>query len=143
MIEFDGHSYFDDRLYVSYLCKGTVRIDPDDGVATTTIYHEQTPADHIWCVVTHRNCNRYPIFSIDSFYKKDSAMSYLKIIEPKTPLISLNGNSPHHPKTYEEYSAWKESNNLKDYDYRSIFTLGGIDPREMIMQTKEQFDGIR
>ena len=143
MIEFNGHSYFDDRLYVTYLCKGTVEISPDDGVATTTIYHEQTPVNHVWCVVTYRDYNRYPLFRVDSFYKKDAAVSYIKIIEPETPLISLNGNSPLRPKTYEEYSIWKQSSNLKDYDYRSMFTLGGKNPTERIMQTKEQFKGIK
>ncbi len=46
-IKFQGEEYFDDRLFVLYLCKGKVEIQ-SDGVIITTIYHEQEPADFIW-----------------------------------------------------------------------------------------------
>ena len=142
-IKFQGQEYFDDRLYILYLCKGTVEIKPDDdGAIWTTIYHEQAPASHIWCVVTYRNCKRYPLYRVDSFHEKDDAISYIRKIEPETPLISLNGSAPLNPIPYEEYLAWKKKNNFRKYDFQTVFTSGGMNPRETIGQTKEQFKGI-
>lgn len=143
-IEFQGEHYFDDRMFVLYLCKGTVEIEPsDDGVVWTKIYHEKAPDNHIWCVATYRNCHRYPLYRVDSFYKKEDAEKYLKEIEPETPLISLGGRSPVSPLSYEAYSDWKQKNGLKDYDWKSLYSPGGTNASESIGQTKEQFKGIK
>jgi hypothetical protein len=141
-INFQGTNYFDDRLFVLYLCPGTVEIQ-DDGMVVTTIYHEQAPVGHVWCVVTYRNTNRYPLHRVDIFYKKDDAINYIKKIEPETPLISLGGKSPDHPMSFEEYSRWKKENGFKDYDWKSLYSHGGSNARENIFQTKEQFGDIR
>lgn len=142
-IEFQGQNYFDDRLYILYLCKGNV--DPEsDGLIATTIYHDRALNDYIWCVVTYKNYNRYPLYRVDSFYKQDDATAYIKLIEPKTPLISLGGKSPQNSLSCEDYIAWKKKNNLKDYDWKSLYTLGGSSAKlETIYQTKEQFKGIK
>lgn len=141
-INFQGLDYFDDRLFVLYLCPGTVETK-EDGTVATTIYHEQTPAGHIWCVVTYRNTNRYPLYSADSFYKKDDAINYIKQVEPKTPLISLGGKSPDRPVPFDDYSLWKKENNFTEYDWKSLYLPGGSNAQESIYQTKEQFDGIK
>ena len=39
MVEFQGQLYFDDRLYILYLCKGAGEVNPD-GLVSITIYHE-------------------------------------------------------------------------------------------------------
>ena len=143
-IEFRGHKYFDDRMFVLYLCKGTVEIEPDDdGVVWTNIYHEKALDDHIWCVATYRNCNRYPLYRVDSFYKKEDAEKYIKEIEPETPLISLEGEPPTAPLSYEDYSQWKKKNGLVDYDWKSLYSADGTNASESIGQTKEQFQGIK
>ncbi len=141
-IKFEGQEYFDDRMFVLYLCKGRVEAGPD-GVIITTIYHEQEPIDFVWCVVTYRNCIRYPLYRIDSFYKKDDAVEYIKIIEPETPLISLGGRSPAQLVSYEEYTEWKKDDNLKDYNWQELYTPGGSNATERVYQTKEQFKGIK
>mgnify|MGYP001594647092 CR=1 FL=1 len=142
-IQFQGQEYFDDRLFVLYLCKGTVEIEPDDeGVVWTKIYHENAPNNHIWCVATYRNCNRYPLFRVDSFYKKGDAIAYIRKIEPETPLISLGGVPSASPLSYEEYLSWKSKNNFKEYDWKSLYSLDGTNASESIGQTKEQFKGI-
>src|SRR3989338_2081394 len=98
---FEGKEYFDDRLFVMYLCKG--KVDPEsDGLIATTIYHDSAPDEYIWCAVTYRNSNRYPLYRIDSFYKKDDAIAYIKLVEPETPLISLGGQSQKNPLSYED-----------------------------------------
>lgn len=143
-IEFQGQNYFDDRLFVLYLCKSTVEIEPDnDGVVWTKIYHEQAPTNHTWCVATYKNCNRYPLYRVDNFYKKDDAMAYMKQIEPETPLISLNGKSPLRPASYEDYLSWKKEKGFKEYDWQSLYSPDGMNAYETIGQTKEQFKGIK
>lgn len=142
-IEFQGQNYFDDRIFVLYLCKGTVDIESgDDGAVWTKIYHEQAPENHVWCVVTYRNCNRYPLFSVDSFYKKEDAIKYMRKIEPETPLISLGGISPTNSLPYEQYLNWKIKNNFKDYDWKSLYSAEGTNAGESVGQTKTQFKGI-
>ncbi|MCG2687459.1 hypothetical protein L6260_01495 [Candidatus Parcubacteria bacterium] len=142
--EFQGHKYFDDRMFVLYLCKGTVEIEPDDdGAVWTKIYHEKAPEDHIWCVATYRNCNRYPLYRVDSFYKKEDAEKYMREIEPETPLTSLGGKRPTTPLSYEAYSDWKRKSGLKDYDWKSLYSAGGSNASESIGQTKLQFQGIK
>lgn len=43
-VEFQRQQYYDDRLFVLYLCTGKVEIEDDDNGATwTTIYHENPP----------------------------------------------------------------------------------------------------
>lgn len=138
MIEFQGQLYFDDRLYVLYLCKATAEIN-SEGLISTTIYHEESPVNYRWCVVTYRNCSKYPISSTKLFDLKDEATAYIIKIEPETPLISLNGKSPSNLMPYEEYICWKKNNNFKEYDYRAMYAPGGSNPRETVLQTFEQF----
>ncbi len=143
-IKFQGQNYFDDRLFVLYLCKGTVEIEPnEDGVVWTKIYHEKELDNYIWCVATYRNCNRYPLYRVDSFYKKEDAEEYIRKIEPETPLISLGGNPPATPLSYKDYSEWKVKNGLKEYDWKSLYSQDGTNASESVGQTKEQFGGIK
>lgn len=143
-IKFQGQEYFDDRIFVLYLCAGKVEIEEgEEGAVWTTIYHENPPAEHIWCVATYRNCKRYPLYRVDSFHRKEEAIAYIKQIEPETPLISLGGESSQDPLPYEKYLEWKKNNNLKDYDWKSLYSAGGINASERIGQTKTQFKGIK
>ena len=142
--EFQGQSYFDDRLFVLYLCPGKVEIEEGDaGAVWTSIYHENPPKDHIWCVATYRNFGRYPLYRVDCFYKKEGAISYIKQIEPETPLISLGGQPPQDPLPYEKYIEWKKINGLNDYDWKALYSSDGINAGERIGQTKKQFKGIK
>ena len=140
---FDGELYFDDRMFVFYLCKGDVKIDKTNGVVVTNIYHENPPDDFVWCLVTYRNCEKYPSNRVDCFHNERDAIKYLQNIEPSTPLINLNGNSPRIPKPYEEYIEWKKENNLKEYDYKAMYLDGGSNPTEQYFQRIETFQGIR
>jgi len=142
-IKFEGQDYFDDRLFILYLCKGTVEIEPGpEGSVWTRIYHEKAPDDHVWCVATYRNCNRHPLYRVDSFYKKEDAEQYIKKIEPETPLISCGGKPPKSPLSYEEYSEWKVKNGFKDYDWQSLYSSDGTNASESVGQTKAQFKGV-
>jgi len=143
-IEFEEQQYFDDRMYLLYLCAGNVEVeDSVDGAIWTSIYHENPPENHVWCVATYRNIARFPLYRVDSFYKKEDAISYLIKIEPETPLISLGGQPPQNPLQYDEYLEWKRNNYLQDYDWKSLYSVGGTNATERVGQTKEQFKGIK
>ena len=142
--KYQEQDYFDDRLFVLYLCAGTVEIeDGKDGAVWTSVYHENPPETHIWCVVTYKNCLRYPLYRVDSFHQKEDAVAYIRQIEPETPLISLGGQPPKNPLPFEQYLEWKKRNNLPDYDWKSLYSVGGANASERIGQTKKQFRGIK
>lgn len=129
--------YYDDRLFVLYVCLGTVEIE--DELVTTTIYHENPPFDAKWCLVTYRNCENYPAFSVVHFQDSADAITYMRLIEPTTPLVSSQGQTVTPPVSYDAYSQWKIDEHLEEYDYRKCYRPGGANAIEMIMQTKEQF----
>ena len=129
---FRDEQYRDDRMFVTHVCKCTVRKDPD-GTITTSIHHEEAPPNHIWCVVTYRNTRRYPIFRVNHFASASDAHEYLMCVEPQTPLVSLDGQSPATPLSYDQYVAWKVSNNWKEFDYTQVFSPGGSNPTEVVV----------
>ena len=138
MFLFQGRQYHDDRLFVLYLCRGTIEINAD-GHIETTIYHDEPPANSHWCLLIYANHTNYPIHSVKHFKTKNEATDYIRVIELETPLISLDGQSSRKPLTHEEYQIWKQENNLEDFSYKKVYTAGGSNHREMIFQTKEQF----
>ena len=140
-VEFKGQQYYDDRLFVLYLVPGTV-VGSGDFIRTT-IYHTNPPHDHVWCLATYRNYGRYPLYRIDSFYKKEDAEVYQRLIEPQTPLISYGGVIPTPIPSYESYREWKKGTQLKDYEWEKLYSSDGTNQSESIMQTKEQFHGIK
>ena len=143
-IHFNGFDYHDDRMFILYLCKATLDTTPNpERIHWTTIHHEGAPAGHLWCVATYRNSNGYPIFRVDHFRKREDAISYMMIVEPEVPLVSLNGLPPSKPKSFQEFTDWKNANGLKEYDYRTVFTPGGTNPRESVGHSADNFQGIR
>lgn len=134
-IPFGGESYNDDRMFVLYLCKCTI-VDEDATTVSTTICHESAPDDHKWCVVTYRNTVRYPAVRVDHFDSSEKARAYLEEIEPTVPLVSLGGNSPRIPLSYDKYLEWKAANQLREYDYASMYSAGGYNHREIVISPK-------
>jgi len=110
-----------------------------DGMVESTVYHKVFPEHSRWGLVTYRNCTGYPATHMNIFISKEDAIAYMRKIEPEAPLISLNGRSPSNPVPYEEYQCWKQANNFKEYDYKALCLPGGTDPKEIILQTREQF----
>lgn len=106
MISFNGELYYDDRLYVLYVCKCTVS-PVDDDMLETIIHHESAPANHRWCIATYRNVKGYSLVRVDHFDSYDEARLYLEKTEPTVPLASLNGSPPASPMPYPEFSEWK------------------------------------
>lgn len=138
MIEFQGQTYYDDRVFVLHLCKGTITPEKED-IFSITICHEQEPIGYKWCLVTYRNCVRCPVFKVDIFESKEASEEYMKEVEPTVPLISLGGRSPEKALSYDEYIEWKRRKGLKEYSYKEMCSDGGTNPREVIMLPKEQY----
>lgn len=116
---FDGEEFFDDRLYLVHVARCTV--SEKDGVRATDVHLGRAPSQHLWCVVTRKNTNRWPPTRIDHFPTEDAALEYLMRVEPLTPLVSLDGKSPSRPLPYAEFCKWKEANGLKDFDWKLLF----------------------
>ncbi len=136
-VEFEGKTYHDDRLFVLGICKCTIR-EVDAETVETVIYHEDAPANHIWCIVTVRNTARYPMARVDHFATEEEAHNYMRHVEPTTPRVSLGGASPVPPPTYDEFVAWKAANHLEDYDYRKLYARGGTNPRELVLSRRQR-----
>ena len=131
-------------MYVLHLCKGTIDTKPDsDGLLWTNIYHENPPADSVWCIVTFQNCRGYRISRVDHFHRKEDALSYMQAVEPEVPLISLGGMPPKNPMSFQTFTEWKKAKGLKEYDYRNVFLAGGSNPMETVGHLAERFRGIR
>ena len=137
MINFQGQQYFDDRCFVLYLCRGKFEILAD-GTVETTLFHEEDNGP-IWCLATYRNCLSYPLSSVLHFKSKDDALQYISIVEPNVPLVSLDGQSPCPPLSHTEYLTWKRKNGFAKFDRKQSYFPGGENPRELILQTHEQF----
>ena len=147
-IEYDGHLYYDDRLFILYVVACTIsKLDRD--YFTYEIHHESPPDKHLWCVVTYHNTERYLADRIDVFETKSEAEDYKMEVEPGCPLASLYGlgwsqrrravrglnsdrdyndylNSEEFITDNDAYLKWKEQQDFEEYDYRkmSAFNLG-------------------
>ncbi len=132
--EFYGEIYHDDRMFVLYVCKCTEEIRDD--LIATTIYHEESPENHKWCVVTYKNVTRYNPTRVDCFDSEGEAIAFRKRVEPQVPLISLDGKSPHALLPYDQFVSWKERNGFKEYDYKKMYLPGGSNPKETMYRNK-------
>ncbi len=130
-IIFNDEIYNDDRMFVLAVCKCTIS-EVEKDIIETVIYHEKTPIDYMWAVVTYRNTPRYPITRVDHFGSLEAASEYMQSVESSVPLISLGGVSLAVPMSYKEFLAWKAANDLQEYDYRKVFLPGGTDQREAV-----------
>jgi len=133
-IEFNGEVYRDDRMYVLYTCKCTEEVEAD--YVSTTIYHEASPSDAKWCIVTYKNTPRYRAFRVDVFDSRQKADDYVRGVEPEVPLISLGGRSRNPPLAYPDFVRWKEEQGFEEYDYTKLYEPGGENPQETIVRAR-------
>lgn len=127
---FNGEMFNDDRMFVMYICPCTVATETERG-EVTTIFHENAPANHIWCLVTFRNTASYPAWRYDHFSTREDAQRYLESAAASVPLASRDGQ-PYEPlMTYEQFAAFSKAHGWIEYDYRAVFTPGGMNAREI------------
>jgi hypothetical protein len=111
---FDGAIYNDDRLYIFDLTKAK-----NNGRA-------------VWSLATRRNCNGFPPTRVDNFKTKEKAIEYIKRIEPTTPCISMGGQSPKRPLSYNDYCKQLSAAGLPSA--LDIYELNKNTKREIIIE---------
>jgi len=79
------------------------KIYNDDRVFILDLALTEKDVHTFWVVVTRRNHEGFPPSRVDKFRSKEEAISFIKKIEPTTPLISLGGKAPGKPLSYENY----------------------------------------
>lgn len=131
-VEFNGEYYRDDRMYVFYICKCTQKLQ--DNTVVTTIYHEDSPPNSKWCLVTYKNNERYMAYRADAFDSNQDLEKYLKQVEPTVPLISLGGHPRNPPLSYDEFVKWKTKEGYDEYDYKKMFPAGVKNPCENVFE---------
>ena len=70
--EYEGETYRDDRMFVLNLSLG------------------KSNNEDKYILMTYRNIPQLPVVRCDDFDTKEEAIKYLKNVEPKVPLTSLN-----------------------------------------------------
>jgi hypothetical protein len=101
--EFQGEEYRDDRIFVINLCRGTVT-------------RAGQARRNRWMVETYRNAPSLPAYRSDDFGTRDEAVTYIKKIEPLTPIISNGGQSLDTPEGEDQWNFWMnwlDGNGLK------------------------------
>ena len=146
MPKFNGANFLDDRMFISWIGKCYLG-PPQDGVSSCTIFHETPPKppgsqeQELWAVVTCENTARWPIVRVDHFREKEKAIAYREsIVEPETPLVSLDGRGMDPKPTYEYWLALKIKEGWQEYDYKKVFLPGGGNPQETVFLPSE---GVR
>ena len=92
-----------------YLYEG--RVYNDDRLFILDLILTEKDCCTFWAVVTRRNHEGFPPFKVDKFNSKEEALTFIRKIEPTTPLISLGGKSPEKPLSYVDYcNKLKEKN---------------------------------
>jgi len=91
-----GREYLDDRIFIVEL-RRTVEGSSDS-----------VP----WVVTTRRNVRGRPYTRADDFATWDSALAFIRKILPETPHIQFEGKPNPNTKTYDEYSAWLDTEGL-------------------------------
>ena len=94
MIEFQGETYRDDRVYVINLSKAIVTKGSERSTK--------------WELGTYRNTISLPATRSDHFETRKEAIEYLKEVEPTVPLISKGGKPLEIPGEVDRWLYWIE-----------------------------------
>ena len=96
--EYEGETYRDDRMFVLNLSLG------------------KSNNEDKYILMTYRNIPQLPVVRCDDFDTKEDAIEYLKNVETKVPLTSLNRKPleiPENEDTWEYWLKWLKERNLK------------------------------
>jgi hypothetical protein len=118
MISYQGKNYNDDRLFI---------LDLTQAKKGNRI---------IWAVVTRHNYQGFPPFQIDEFDSKEDAVSFIMKTESSMPRISLGGDSPQIPISYEANCQLLESEGIPSS--LEIYELNKGNKREIILEALQE-----
>ena len=96
--KYQDETYRDDRMFVLNLSLG------------------KSNNKEKYILMTYRNTPQLPPVRVDDFNTKEDAIEYIKKIEPKVPLTSLNRqplNIPKNTDTWEYWMKWLKDRNIK------------------------------
>lgn len=102
----DGEMYLDDRLFILDLQQAT------KGKFTLDLQQLGKGKRDVWAVTRRRNTKSFPPSGSDDFTTEEEAVDYIMRVEPATPRISLEGDSPQPKLTYEEHLLWCKSEGI-------------------------------
>lgn len=109
--------YYDDRLFVLDINVARVEryTDQDAGTfeVSTMSRDLATGGEYHWTLTTRGNHTSYPPSRVDRFESLDKLIAYVRKVEPETPRISLDRDSPDPVPSYEEYLDWLADNGLQ------------------------------
>jgi hypothetical protein len=118
MISYQGKNYNDDRLFILDLTQAK-------------------RGNHIiWAVVTRYNYQGFSPFRVDEFDTREEAVEFIKKTEPSTPRISLGGNSPQIPISYEAHCQLLESEGIPTS--LEIYKMNIGNKRELILDSIQE-----
>ena len=113
---YDGEEYRDDRIFVMDYRIGTV--------------HSKRGQEEKYILTTYRNTDERPPRRSDKFLTKNALFDYIKLVEPDTPLISLDGKPLAIPPNEDKWDHWISW--LLDRDLHSAITGHQIYPQRWI-----------
>ena len=96
--KYQDETYRDDRMFVLNLSLG------------------KSNNKEKYILMTYRNTPQLPPVRVDDFNTKEDAIEYIKKIEPKVPLTSLDSqplNIPKNTDTWEYWMKWLKDRNIK------------------------------
>ena len=96
--KYQDETYRDDRMFVLNLSLG------------------KSNNKEKYILMTYRNTPQLPPVRVDDFNTKEDAIEYIKKIEPKVPLTSLDRqplNIPKNTDTWEYWMKWLKDRNIK------------------------------
>ena len=100
--KYQGETYRDDRMFVLNLSLG------------------KSNNKEKYILMTYRNTPQLPPVRVDDFETKEDAIEYIKKIEPKVPLTSLDRQPLNIPKNADAWEYWMRW--LKDRNIQSAIS---------------------
>jgi hypothetical protein len=111
-----------------FLFNGTIY--NDDRILILELVEINKNSKQMWTVLTRRNCEGYPIGLANEFESIEEAIEFVKEIEPRIPLISLNGNPPQNRLPYNKYCDELNKNGI--ISCLELFELNKNPQREIV-----------
>lgn len=102
-ISYEGNWYYDERMYLLHLFYGKTEYVSKGLQVIEEFLGTPKKQFILW---TRCNYGSRAVIKSDSFLDRDEAIEYLKLVEPQTPLISLNGLPMKEILSYDDYCLW-------------------------------------
>ena len=142
VVRYEGQEFFDDRLTVSLIAPCVLERESDD-LFKTTIYHERVRegVDASWCVMVMLNTAGYRLIHLLNVPTEEFARTVHEIVECSTPFASLDGRRlpPEKRGSLASFRSEMARKGIAPFSYEALFSPGGENAQEVVMQTAEQF----